>query len=140
MGEELASGGAALPWLDLAAFARRAIEVALADRETAPKTGVVFFDRGLVDAAAALEHATGEPALEELGHVHRYDRRVFLAPPWPEIYIADPERRHSYELAVAEFDRLVVAYTSLGYDLSLLPKVGVQARADFISAVLDGSP
>ena len=33
--EESADGGTALPWIDLTAFARRAIEVALADREEA---------------------------------------------------------------------------------------------------------
>jgi predicted ATPase len=33
--EELAGNGAALPWVDAAAFARRAIAVALADREAA---------------------------------------------------------------------------------------------------------
>src|SRR6187397_531426 len=44
--EESADGGTALPWIDLAAFARRAIEVALADREEArDRPGWVFFDR-----------------------------------------------------------------------------------------------
>lgn len=35
------------------------------------------FFRGLVDAAAALEHATGEPALEQLGWLHLYNDVVF---------------------------------------------------------------
>ena len=52
---ELESGGRALPWLDLAAFARRAVELALSDLNAAAALpGWVFFDRGLVDAAAAL--------------------------------------------------------------------------------------
>ena len=55
---------------------------------------------------AALEHLTGEPALADLGQRHRYHRRVFLAPPWWEIYVSDPERRHGFEDAVAEYDRL----------------------------------
>lgn len=94
--EEMAGDGAALPWVDLAAFARRAFAMALADRAggaATPTDGWVFFDRGLVDAAVALEHAAGEAALEPLGRTHRYHRRVFLAPPWPEIYVNDPERR-----------------------------------------------
>ena len=54
--EELAGSGAALPWVDAAAFARRAITVALADRMAARRlNGWVFFDRGLIDAAAALQ-------------------------------------------------------------------------------------
>ena len=60
--------GAALPWVDKTAFARRAIVLALADRVAANRaTGWVFFDRGLIDAAAALQHLTGEPALAALG-------------------------------------------------------------------------
>src|SRR5262249_4631668 len=62
--EELASAGSALPWVDRIAFARRVITMALADRAAAYSLdGWVFFDRGLIDAASALQHLTGEPAL-----------------------------------------------------------------------------
>ena len=65
--EELARGGSALPWVDRVAFARRAIAIALADRAVAGSLdGWVFFDRGLIDAAAALEHMTSKPVLTAL--------------------------------------------------------------------------
>ena len=113
--EELARGGSALPWIDRVAFARRAIAIALADRAAAAALdGWVFFDRGLIDAAAALEHMTGEPVLTALGRANRYHRRVFLAPPWPEIYETDPERRHGLDVALAEYSRLLETYPSLG--------------------------
>jgi predicted ATPase len=132
---ELESGGRALPWLDLGAFARRAMELALSDlNEAAALPRWVFFDRGLVDAAAALEYATGEPTLS--GLPYRYHPIVFLARPWPEIFSADPERRHGFVEAVAEFDRLHEAYQRLGYSVILLPKASVQARADFVLAEL----
>ena len=71
--EELARGGSALPWVDGVAFARRAMEIALADRAAAGSLdGWVFFDRGLIDAAAALEHMTGKPVLTALGQANRY--------------------------------------------------------------------
>ena len=131
--EERAGDGAALPWVDPAAFARRAVAMALADRTTAQDlTGWVFFDRGLVDAAAALEHATGEAVLEPLGRAHRYHRRVFLVPPWPEIHVNDPERPHGFEAATAEYGRLLSAYERLGYAVSILPKTDVAARAGFV--------
>jgi predicted ATPase len=96
----------------------------------------VFFDRGLIDAAAALQHATGEPALAHIGERYRYHRRVFLTPPWPEIYGTDTERRHDLDAAVAEYERLEVAYASLGYDVRTVPKLGVSARADFVLQTL----
>ena len=131
--EELAGNGTALPWVDAEAFLRRAIAMALADRAAAvAHEGWVFFDRGLIDAAAGLEHLTGEPALAALKSTHRYHRRVFLAPPWPEIYVTDPERRHGLDAAITEYERLLQVYPSLGYEVTLLPRVGVAQRADFV--------
>lgn len=130
---ELRRGGTALPWTDLQAFALRAIGLAGEDRRRAKALrGWVFFDRGLVDAAVALQHAVGRPAAHTLDGTDRYHRLVFLVPPWPEIYAATAERRHGLDAAVAEFDRLLAAYGDLGYQTLLLPKVDVAARADFL--------
>jgi predicted ATPase len=153
--EERERRGAALPWVDPQAFARRAIAMSLEDRASAvARESWVFFDRGLIDAVTGLQHLTGESAAASLlqnirgpGHqerpfdlrrTHRYHQRVFLAPPWPEIYAADPERRHGLTDAVAEYERLLVAYPALGYEVVLLPKARVAERADFVLAMLPG--
>lgn len=135
--EELAAGGSALPWLDLAAFARRAVTIALADRQRmASRPGLVFFDRGLIDAASALEASGGEPVVAALAAQHRYNRKVFLTPPWPEIYAGDAARRHDFEAALAEYARLETTYPLLGYEMVILPKMPVTERADFLLARL----
>jgi len=135
--DEIANGGQALPWIDPAAFAQLAIELAIEDFRTAESlSGWVFFDRGLVDAAVAREHTTGEHVLERLRPSHRYHPTVFLAPPWPEIYVSDPERRHGFDDAVAEYGRLERAYPALGYRVVVLPKSSVEERADLILAHL----
>ena len=135
--QELQGGGRTLPWVDATAFARRAIEMSLADRAAADESlSWVFFDRGVIDAAAALQHLTGEPVVQTLGNTYRYNRRVFLTPPWPEIFVTDQERRHSLAEAIAEYDRLIEVYPSLGYEVCVLPKVSVEDRADFVLAAL----
>jgi predicted ATPase len=135
--QELKGDGSALPWVDEVAFARRVVAMALADRASAGALeGWVFFDRGLVDAAAGLEHLTGEQVLSALRQSHRYHRRVFLAPPWRDIYVTDPERRHGFDTALAEYSGLLKAYPSLGYDVFVLPRVGVVERADFVLGTL----
>ncbi|ENN89169.1 hypothetical protein RHSP_62324 [Rhizobium freirei PRF 81] len=135
--QELDTGGSALPWADLTAFIRRAIDMSLSDREAAAAlSGIVFFDRGLIDAASALQHMTGERALTSYGQQHRYNSHVFLTPPWPEIYVGDHERRHDLSEAIAEYERLIVDYPALGYEVHILPKVGVEARADFVVSTL----
>ena len=134
---ELQTGGGALPWMNIAAFARRAIETSLSDRDVARALpGWVFFDRGLVDAAAALEHATNEPALEMLGRSHRFNETIFLTPPWPEIYVEDAERQHGFDEAIEEYERLERAYLRLDYRVVVLPKASVEARADIVLAEL----
>jgi predicted ATPase len=94
------------------------------------------FDSGLIDAAAALQHLTSEPALATLEEAHCYHKRVFITPPWPEIYVEDPERRHGFDDAVAEYERLVEVYPSLGYDIVMLPKAETAERADFVMRTL----
>ena len=134
--EEIDRGGTALPWIDTAAFLHRAIAMSLADRLSAnAQEGWVFFDRGLVDAAAGLQHLTGEAVLATLAH--RYHRRVFLTPPWPEIFATDPERRHGLDSAAAEYSRLLGIYPSLDYEVVILPKIGVTERAGFVLETLN---
>jgi predicted ATPase len=131
--EELASGGKALPWADPIAFVLRAARVALQDRASArQRSGLVFFDRGLIDAASALQAMTGRPYLARLGKRHRYHRNVFLAPPWPETYGKDAERRHGFDEALTEYERLCAAFPQLGYEIHLLPKVSPAERAAFV--------
>jgi predicted ATPase len=135
--QELLGQGMALPWVNALGFARRAVELALADRAAAAgAAGWVFFDRGLLDAAAAVQHLTGEPAFARLGQVHRYHRKTFMAPPWPELFRTDLERRHDLTAAIAEYQRLVRLYPSLGYEVTFLPKVSVSERADLVLATL----
>ena len=136
--DELGLGRSSLPWVDGIAFARKAMEMSLADRASAESlSGRVFFDRGLIDAAAALQHLSGENVLDALRHEHLYNKRVFLTPPWPEIYVADRERRHDLSSAMAEYDRLLAAYPSLGYEAFILPKGSVERRADFVLSALE---
>lgn len=136
--EEADSGGQALPWLDMAAFLRRVIDAALADYAHAPRSKAqwVFFDRSLIDAAAALHELTGDNILDRLKQGYRYHPRVFLAPPWPEIYVHDSERRHDMSAALVEFERLRRVYPFLGYTVSLLPRASVIERADFVLKAL----
>ncbi|MCW2477315.1 AAA family ATPase [Candidatus Symbiopectobacterium sp. NZEC151] len=136
--EATSSGDDAVPWNNMEAFLRRAVTLSMDDHAQVRSDGRswVFFDRGLIDAAAALQAITGEPVLTTLASRYRYHSRVFLVPPWPEIYVQNGDRRHSMDAAVAEFERLQEVYPTLGYAVSLLPKASVNARADFVLRTL----
>lgn len=131
--QELEGSGAALPWVDMVAFAHRAIEMGRSDIAAAQAhTGWTFFDRSVIDAAAALQYIAGQPIADELKAAGLYHGQVFLMPPWPEIYVTDSERLHGFDEAVAEYERLTTVYPSLGYEVIPLPKVNIQQRADFV--------
>lgn len=128
-----AGQGGALPWDDLGAFARHALALARSDHAAAlARPGLVFFDRGTIDAAAALEQAEGVPLRDSLGPERHYHRRVFLTPPWPEIYVRDAERRHDLAAAEEEYERLRTILPALGYEAIILPRTDVGARVRFV--------
>jgi predicted ATPase len=133
--EELAGNGNALPWNNPIAFAYRAIELALKDLEAVGSpTEYTFFDRGLVDAAIAMAEHGRKSVTDILGGKRHYSRLVFLAPPWPEIFECDEERRHSFKDAIGEFKRIAAALPELGYEVCMVPKMSVCDRADFVTA------
>ena len=136
--EERNTGGHAVPWCDLAAFGHRALDMARQDLDKAANlTGTVFFDRGVIDAAVALNELTGMPVSETLGSKRAYSDPVFLAPPWPEIFEQDAERQHGFDAAVAEYERLSKALPQLGYRVRHLPKSSVDDRVRFMLAELN---
>lgn len=132
-----AQGGSALPWVDPAAFLRRALTLAQRDLDGAKNAAdFVFFDRGVIDAASGLAELTGAPVLRDVAAASLYRREVFLAPPWPEIFANDPERRHGFDDATREYRRLADTLPRLGYTAIELPKTTPDARADFVLSIL----
>jgi predicted ATPase len=138
--EEQAKGGTALPWADVRAFVDRIVALAKADYAAAAgNPGWTFFDRGLFDALSALGVLDGTGIRGELLADYPYHRQVFLTPPWPEIYTTDGERRHDLAEAEGEYHRLLGEYTAMDYDVTVLPKVSVAERADYVERTLAGT-
>lgn len=132
---ELAGGGANLPWVNMAGFARAALRLAEDDHRAARQMrGPVFFDRGIVDAVLALQAAGAGPGALMPARRLRYDATVFLAPPWAAIFGQDRERRHDFGAAQAEYRRLRRAFPAFGYRVETLPRIGIKARADWLLA------
>jgi predicted ATPase len=138
--EQLESGGIALPWQDAHAFIELVLSHSVANYCAAlemPESA--FFDRGVVDAVNYFpQHKLAMPKhFSDATERCRYHSHVFLAPPWEEIFGADRERRHTFASAVAEYESLTLTYPKFGYEIMVLPKVSVQARADFVLSRLE---
>jgi predicted ATPase len=62
---------------------------------------------------------------------HSYTK-VFVLPPWQEIYISDEARYENYEQAKLIFEHLKETYQTYGYNLIEVPKGTVEERILFI--------
>jgi len=102
--------------------------------------GPVFFDRSLAELTHYLPLVGMETPLhfQAAARLFRYNPRVFIAPPWPEIYRADTERKQDFAEAIRSHDLAAEAYRANGYTLVDLPKAPPAARADFVLAALAG--
>lgn len=135
--DQLAIDGPALPWRDPSAFAELMLSWELRSYRMAEATnGPVFFDRGVTDLVGYMT-LIGRPVPAHIARAaerFRYNRRVFVAPPWLAIYTQDAERKQTPEEAVRTYEALVAAYTTCGYDLVSLPLVSVEERVRFVLA------
>ena len=127
------------PWDEPRAFLLAAAELAQADLAAHHDAHrPVFYDRGLIDALAGLERLGGPTTDAALAGRRPYAGGVFLAPPWPEIFVQDAMRRHDRTAAEAEYAHLAQLLPRLGYRPVELPRTGVAERADFVLAALAG--
>jgi predicted ATPase len=98
------------------------------------KRAATFFDRGIPDiiAYARFRNIPMSAALEEAARTYRYNKTVFIAPPWCEIYCTDEERTESYAESIKLFHAIVATYQEYGYSLVELPRISVQGRVQFV--------
>ena len=131
--EQAASGGGAgAPWIDPKAYCELTVarDVANFDR-MAGETRRVFFDRGITDSYRA-NGVEPWPEFIEAVRNRRYNARVFVFPPWREIYETDAERRQDWPEAERTFGKIVTAFIEMGYEPVVVPKGDIAARAEFV--------
>ena len=135
--DQVAIGGEALPWSDRRAFAELMLSWEIRSyRAALSLSALVIFDRAVPDVLGYLRsYDLPIPSrVEWAARTFRYHRRVFIAPPWPEIFARDAERKQSFQEAQVTYQVMTETYSALGYDLISLPLDSVQKRLQFILA------
>lgn len=94
---------------------------------------IVFIDRGIPDIIAYMDYfGTDYPVrFQTACSDYRYEK-VFLLPPWEEIYETDTERYESFPQSQEIHRFLKRTYTSNGYTPIDVPLTSVENRSDFI--------
>jgi predicted ATPase len=133
--DQVAIGGEALPWSDRCAFAELMLSWEMRSyREAMRLGGTVIFDRSIADVLGYLR-LTKLPIplhVERAARMFRYHPRVFIAPPWREIFGLDAERKQGFEEAQATYEAMGETYSGLGYELVPLPLDSVEERVRFV--------
>ena len=127
--------GRALPWDDRVLFSELMLSWEMRSYHVAQNSaGLVFFDRGVVDVLGYLRLIDKQAPeyMRKAAEQFRYNRRVFIAPPWKEIFQQDKERKQDYDEAVRTYDALATTYAEYGYELIELPCVSVEERTRFV--------
>lgn len=134
-----AIGGPAHAGRDPAAYAEAMLQWDMRSfAEAEGHAGPVFYDRGVPDTIGYLR-LIGRPVpahMERAARAYRYADPVFVAPPWPDIYVRDAERTHGFDLAVATHNRVRAVYAGLGYAIVDLPLADVDTRLDFVRGLI----
>ena len=133
--DQMAIDGRALPWRDPLLFAELMLSMDMRSYRLAEQSVVpVFFDRGIPDVLAYLR-LMNIPVPEHMHNAARtssYNRNVFIAPPWREIFHQDLERKQDFDEAIRTYDALVKTYTSYNYNLVEIPRTSVEERLRLI--------
>jgi predicted ATPase len=137
--DQVAIGGSALPWADRSAFAESMLSWELRSyRAAAEMSETVIFDRGIPDVAGYLRLCglAVPDHVRRAAELYRYHRRVFLAPPWADIFTQDAERKQTFAEAQATCDAVSEVYRSIGYELIPLPLAPVRERVAFVAEMI----
>lgn len=107
--------------------------IAQYNKGVAKNDDVLFFDRGIPDVLAYM-HFFDQNVSQNFKNAcikYRYDK-VFILPPWKDIYTMDSERFESFEQAEEIHKHLEKTYRNFDYQCVSVPLGTVDDRVDFI--------
>lgn len=136
--EQKADNGNALPWKDKELYKEIMFDRSISSFKQTEKTlngeNPIFFDRGFLDTIcyAKLIQSEINERMEFYAKNWKYNKNIFMLPPWKEIYETDNERKQDWKEAVLTFDKMCETYKSYGYGIVEIPKKSINERADFI--------
>ncbi|WP_042473367.1 AAA family ATPase [Bacillus ndiopicus] len=134
---QVSSEGDALPWKNVIKYRDLMLDKSIESFISAltnPQKQPLFFDRGIPDTLAytQLVNIPITQKLESAARKYTYNKKVFILPPWKDIYQTDSERKQDFEEAVTTYKIMFETYARLGYELIEVPKLCVEERASFI--------
>ncbi|MCX7546341.1 AAA family ATPase [Xanthomarina sp. F1114] len=141
--EQQKDNGIALPWKNKNLYKEMMFERSINSFEVVDKKlnneKPVFFDRGFLDSICYADLIQSEISerMKLYAESWKYNRNIFILPPWREIYETDTERKQDWDEAVLTYEKMCKTYRSYGYNIIGIPKVSVKNRANFILKLIE---
>ncbi len=132
------SNGNKTPWQDISGFVNLNIPLFIEQLSNPNTNTITFTDRGFPDLIAYLhsQKLTSPPILQNFNFKQHYHTNVFFLPTWSNIYTTDPQRQQTYTQALAIEKALIDIYTSLGFNILIVPKTTLTKRLEFIQSFI----
>lgn len=134
--EQVNSGGDALPWQNIKRFKEIMLLRTIENYNIAIKNPkeITFFDREIFDLIAYDRITKTESSLDLQNAVQTClcNKKVFVTPPWEQIYCNDNERKQTYEESIDIYNNILKVYSEYGFEIIVLPKTSVENRVEFI--------
>lgn len=135
--EQMRVDGEALPWKNKVYYSELMLKASLETYQNVvcnSSSQIVFFDRGILDTICymEMENLLITEELITLIKSYPYNRKVFILPPWKDIYATDNERKQTWEEAIYTFPKMKETYLKYGYEVIEVPKNTVDERCSFV--------
>lgn len=135
--EQIKNQGIGLPWNDKTLYAKLMFDESIKTYRSIKKenpSGKIFFDRGVLDTFCYLnmENIPIPKEMTVLINDVTYNKKVFILPPWKEIYENDNERKQNWEEAVSTFKNMKEIYFHYGYNVVEVPIGTIENRLKFV--------
>ena len=132
--QQIENQGDILPWKNSSKFEKLVMQMRIDFLNGIGNQDIAFSDRGLPDQAGYSLYK-GKGISKELAYAilfNRYAKKVFVTPPWSQIYTNDSIRRETFEDAEKIHQCILQAYLDNGYELVDLPLTSPDGRIEFI--------
>jgi predicted ATPase len=133
---EVENNGDGLPWGNKIRYTQLMFDAAIRSFNSVPldDTKTYFFDRGILDTIC-YANMTGFSVSVEMDNIIKkslYNKKVFILPPWEEIYHTDSERKQTFEEVKLTFIKMKETYLNYNYEIIEVPIDTVENRVIFI--------
>lgn len=136
--KEQKNNGEALPWKNTGLYKdlmfEKSVESYLQIEENIGGKNPILFDRGFLDSISYARLIKSSVNIEMITYANKwkYNKNVFVLPPWKEIYETDNERKQDWKEAVLTHHEVIKTYKEYNYNIIEVPKNSVKGRADFV--------